>query len=89
MKKIKRIFAITVLGEPNSNNYQFGSVNTYFMEAGFRVRTGKILPQNPPFIPASTFFPVTILDTYQFYGYSFEDFYERWKPSDFMRTTAR
>jgi hypothetical protein len=54
----------------NSNNYQFGPVNTYFMEGSFRVRLGMLLPQNPIFF-------------YEWHGFSFEDFAEKWKYDEF------
>jgi len=63
----------------NSDNYQFGPVNTYFMEGSFRVRTGKLDPQNPLYIESLG------LGQYQWRGYSFDDFTERWPPTEFVK----
>jgi len=61
-----------------SKNYQYGPVNTYFMEGSFMVRIGELRPQNPLDILDLGLFP------YQWRGYSFADFHKKWGPDRFI-----
>jgi len=61
-------------------NCQFGPVNTYFMEGSFMVRIGELNPQNP-LLDIYGF----ELGPYQWSGYSFVDFHEKWGPDKFIK----
>jgi len=68
----------TMRGTSGYRNYQFGPVNTYFMEGSFMVRTGMLAPQNPFDVLGTGF------SDYEWDGYSFKDFAKRWPPSRFF-----
>ncbi len=62
-------------GYESSYNYQYGPVNTYFMEGSFMIRMGMLPPENPGDIFGGS--------KYYWDGYSIADFHKRWPPSRF------
>jgi len=65
-----------------ASNYQYGPVNTYFMEGSFMVRLGLIPAQDPRD-------RLNNQNNYQWSGYSFRDFHKNWPPSSFTAASLR
>ena len=62
-------------GDVESNNYQFGPVNTYHMEGSFQTRMGSIKKQDPGYERFNS--------DYEWAGYPFEKFINDWPPNKF------